>query len=176
MKNNKLDYISKQDTGINRFSYRKEFRNFNRRNNDLYAACYALYLTGKSIRYIAKVHYKGRFTHQVLYEAFVARGYKLRSKRLRPAKIYKGIEYRPDGYGHYRNRNNGVTVYLHKLIWEEVNGPIPPNHYIIIKDGNKENIVIENLKCISSMEAKKQYNHANQFGYKRFQGRGIFGI
>jgi hypothetical protein len=160
---------------LDKVKYRSEFRQFNRKNNVKVAHLYALYLSGKSLRYIAEVMYQGRFTHQALADVFRVRGYKLRTKKLKPARIYKGVEYRP-AHGGYRSRVGGKTVYLHKLIWEEHNGKIPPDHYIIFKDSNHENIVIENLICILSIDAKKQYNYSNQFGYKRFEGRGAFGI
>lgn len=142
------------------------------RLNDLYASCYSLYLSGKSLRYIAEVHYNKRFTHQSLTQAFKRRGYKLRSKKLHPAKVYKGVTYREDGNGFYRNRANKKTVYLHHLIWEENNGSIPKAHYLIFKDGNKNNIVIENLFMISDADAKKLYNYRNQHGYKKVPTAG----
>ena len=41
---------------------------------------------------------------------------------------------------------------VHILLWEEHRGPIPKNHIVAFKDGNKNNIVIENLECISKAE------------------------
>lgn len=157
------------------FNYRPEFRQFNRKNNDAVLAAYDIYMSGKSLQYIAEVLYQGRFTRQSLYDQFKVRGYKLRSKKLKPAIVYKGISYREDGQGWYRSRLGGKTVYLHRLIWEEKHGPIPADHYIILVDGNKANINIDNLKCLSAERAKKQYNHSNQFGYKRFKEAGRFG-
>lgn len=157
------------------FAYRPEFRQFNRKNNDKVLAMYEIYLsTGKSLEYIAKHFYRGQFTRQSLYDVFRVRGYKLRSKQLRPARIYKGIAYRL-GKGGYRSRIKGELRYLHKVIWEEKNGPIPLDHYIVFRDGNKENITSENMICLSAQEAKKMYNYANQFGYKRFKDKGEFG-
>jgi len=162
---------------LDKVPYCLEFRQFRRKGNIKIAAMYTLYLQGKSLAYIAEVVYRGRFTRKALFEVFKTRGYKLRSKKLKPAKIYKGVEYRPDGDGLYRSRIKGKTVYLHRLIWEEINGEIPFGHYVIFKDGNKDNVAIENLKCISDIEAKRKlYNHANQFGYKRYKDKGSFGI
>ena len=160
---------------LNHFSYKPEFRQFRRRNNDLYAACYALYRTGKSLEHIARAHYHGRFTRQSLYDVFRVRGYKLRDKQLRPARAYKGKVFRQDKYGGYRSRAGGEEVYLHRLLWEEHHGKIPPDFVVVFRDGDRENIVIENLDCLHREEAKKRYNHGNQFGYKRFVGKGIFG-
>ena len=41
---------------------------------------------------------------------------------------------------------------LHRLIWEKANGPIPKNHVIHHRDGNKLNNSIENLECLSQAE------------------------
>lgn len=38
--------------------------------------------------------------------------------------------------------------FLHRLIWEEHNGPIPDGMTVIFKDGNKENCSIDNLMMI----------------------------
>lgn len=160
---------------INNFSYKSEFKQFNRRNNDIYASCYALYLEGKSLEYIAKVHYRGRFTRQALFNVFKARGYRLRSKNFGKAKTYNGRMFRIDKHGLYRARNQGKAIYLHRLIWEEANGKIPPDYVVIFKDGDKENLAIENLSCLHREEAKRLYNYSNQYGYKRFNGKGAFG-
>src|ERR687885_19480 len=77
-------------------TYRPEFRQFNRKNNDAVLAMYEVYLSGKSLQYIAEVMYRGKFTRQALYDVFRARGYKLRSKPLKPAREYKGKLYRAD--------------------------------------------------------------------------------
>lgn len=41
---------------------------------------------------------------------------------------------------------------VNHLVWEEVNGPVPANHIIIFRDGNKLNCDISNLECISREE------------------------
>lgn len=45
---------------------------------------------------------------------------------------------------------------LHKLIWIEHHGPIPPKHIVRFKDGNVDNVTIENLECISMVENMKR--------------------
>ncbi len=40
-------------------------------------------------------------------------------------------------------------VAVHRLVWIEHHGEIPPGHHIRFKDGNKTNVVIENLECIT---------------------------
>ncbi|MDR2874289.1 MAG: HNH endonuclease [Methanobrevibacter sp.] len=41
---------------------------------------------------------------------------------------------------------------LHRLIWEEVNGPIPKGYFIHHKDENRMNNDIENLEIMSHAE------------------------
>lgn len=38
---------------------------------------------------------------------------------------------------------------VHILNWEAVNGPLPPGHCVIFKDGNKINTAVENLELIT---------------------------
>jgi hypothetical protein len=38
---------------------------------------------------------------------------------------------------------------LHRAIWEEAHGPVPPGHIVIFKDGNKLNCVLENLELVT---------------------------
>lgn len=162
-------------SAVMQHNYGPNFRQFNRKNNDKVKAMYEIYCTGKSLQWIADTLYGGKFTRQTVYDMFKVRGYKLRSKNLKPARIYKGVSYRKDSDDLYRSRLGGKTTYLHRLIWEERNGPVQPGFYVIFKDGDKENITIENLDCLHNLEAKKLYNHANQNGYKRFKNKGAFG-
>jgi hypothetical protein len=50
--------------------------------------------------------------------------------------------------------NNQVKdwVFLHKKLWEDVHGPIPKGHAVALKDGNKKNVVFENLELITKRE------------------------
>lgn len=38
--------------------------------------------------------------------------------------------------------------YVHRAVWEEHNGPIPPGMCVVFKDGNKENCDIDNLMLV----------------------------
>lgn len=40
-------------------------------------------------------------------------------------------------------------VEIHRLVWVEHNGPIPKGHIVIFRDGNRENITIDNLMMVS---------------------------
>ena len=41
---------------------------------------------------------------------------------------------------------------VHQIIWEEANGPIPPDHMIVFRDKNPRQLVLENLECITREE------------------------
>lgn len=41
---------------------------------------------------------------------------------------------------------------LHIVVWEEANGPVPDGHFVIFKDGNIENVKLENLMLVSRAE------------------------
>lgn len=45
---------------------------------------------------------------------------------------------------------------IHLLVWEEVNGPVPPRHKVIFIDNNKMNVSIDNLLCVSNEEVMKR--------------------
>lgn len=54
-----------------------------------------------------------------------------------------------DGYLEVKVKDPNVWKGKHILIWEEHNGPVPEGHCIIFGDGNKENLDINNLICVS---------------------------
>lgn len=41
---------------------------------------------------------------------------------------------------------------VHVILWEEKNGPRPAGHAVAFRDGNRENIVYENLELVSQRE------------------------
>jgi hypothetical protein len=45
--------------------------------------------------------------------------------------------------------NTKVWPLLNRHLWEQHNGPIPPNHLVKFKDGNRSNCTIENLELVS---------------------------
>ncbi|MAM87543.1 MAG: HNH endonuclease [unclassified Hahellaceae] len=42
--------------------------------------------------------------------------------------------------------------FVHLLVWEAVNGPLPKGHAVVFRDGNRQNISLDNLECISRAE------------------------
>ncbi|MET4727383.1 hypothetical protein ABIE09_001177 [Lysobacter enzymogenes] len=41
---------------------------------------------------------------------------------------------------------------VHWIVWEDANGPIPPNHTFIFIDGNRRNIALNNLLLVSRQD------------------------
>ena len=57
-----------------------------------------------------------------------------------------------DGYIRVKIAEPNYWEFLHLLVWQEANGPIPPDHNIIFLDNNKKNCSLENLYCIPKDE------------------------
>ncbi len=66
-----------------------------------------------------------------------------------------GSERKSDGYTMVKIRSscscNNYEL-KHRVLWEENHGTIPENHVIAFKDGNKSNLAIDNLICVSRDE------------------------
>jgi hypothetical protein len=43
-------------------------------------------------------------------------------------------------------------VLEHRRVWEEANGPLPPGHALAFKNGDKADLRLENLECITRAE------------------------
>lgn len=70
-----------------------------------------------------------------------------------------------DGYLERKISDTGITrhdyVQVHRLAWIEHNGKIPDGQIIVFKDGNKTNITIDNLECISRSELMRRNTFHN---------------
>lgn len=53
----------------------------------------------------------------------------------------------------------GVYKLLHREIWEINNGPIPEGYIVVFKDGNSQNITIDNLELITKEENLRRNYH-----------------
>jgi len=49
----------------------------------------------------------------------------------------------------------------HLVLWEAVNGPLPAGHAVVFRDGDKTNIALENLECITRAELMRRNSHHN---------------
>lgn len=57
--------------------------------------------------------------------------------------------------GYYMTRKDGKNVFVHRIVWELHNGPIPPKTFIDHVDGNKLNNLIANLRlCNHKINAR----------------------
>lgn len=72
-----------------------------------------------------------------------------------------------DEYGEKRVKNFELK---HRLLWEQHNGPVPKGMMIKFKDGNKENIVIENLFIASMGDNLIENTFSDSSVVKRFLG------
>lgn len=57
-----------------------------------------------------------------------------------------------DGYVEIKIKEPNKWGLKHRLIWEEAYGPIPKGHKVIFKDGNKQNIQLDNLALVSNSQ------------------------
>ena len=71
--------------------------------------------------------------------------------RIKVREAVHGAE--PTGYGNVR-----VWPLLQRQIWQQHNGPIPPGHVIVFKNGDRADCAIENLDCVPRSELA----HRNQ--------------
>lgn len=63
--------------------------------------------------------------------------------------------------------NNKDWKPVHNLVWIEHRGPIPKGSVVVFKDRNRENIVIDNLECITRAENMKR-NTVHRYGPEVF--------
>jgi hypothetical protein len=53
--------------------------------------------------------------------------------------------------------------YLHRRVWIQHRGPIPPKHHIAFKDRNRDNVAIENLECVSFADMARRNTMWNNY-------------
>lgn len=63
-----------------------------------------------------------------------------------------------DGYTEIKVADPNKFVLKHRLIWEQANGPIPKGYNVQFKDGNRQNITLDNLYLISRSSQMKHEN------------------
>lgn len=63
--------------------------------------------------------------------------------------IYRGVKFNWfDNYYRRHTFSKGVPSNLHRAVWIDHFGPIPPGHHIHHKDRNARNNHVENLQCL----------------------------
>ena len=63
-----------------------------------------------------------------------------------------------DGYVEVKVADPGKWRLKHRVIWEEAHGPIPRGHNVQFRDGNPQNLSLDNLYLISRSEQMKKEN------------------
>jgi len=123
---------------------------------------YKLYQQGYSLAQVGKSFGVSR---QSVYERFARRKLKLRTIKPLPFIMFQGKKYTRRPIGYYGCTNSG-RHYLHRDIWESVNGKIPKGYDIHHKDGDRTNNHIDNLELYSKSE------HAHRFntGHNQYTG------
>ena len=88
----------------------------------------------------------------------------------RAAEIYQPIgaeRISKDGYLQ-RKVNDDMPLQkrwrgVHLIVWEEVNGPLPPGHAIVFRDGNKRNVALENLELVTRAELMRRNSYHTNY-------------
>lgn len=63
-----------------------------------------------------------------------------------------------DGYVEVKVADPGKWRLKHRVIWEEAHGPIPRGHNVQFRDGNPQNLSLDNLYLISRSEQLRKHN------------------
>ena len=128
------------------------------------------YLRLKSVSKTAKLWNRSR---QGVWELLSTAGFRLNSLRKYEAIEHGGLTYRRSGKGGFYRCTTSHRRLLHHIVWEEVHGPLPAGTEIIFKDGDKDNIAIDNLRCQPRTVASRARGTRNQFTKKRVTARLI---
>jgi hypothetical protein len=72
---------------------------------------------------------------------------------------HNGRRYYQLPQGYWASPAPKPTLYLHRVIWEEANGPIPPGFDIHHKDQDPNNNALENLERVARPEHMPKYHH-----------------
>lgn len=64
-----------------------------------------------------------------------------------------------DGYLEKKIEEPNKWGYVHRIVWEEAHGKIPEGHIVVFRDGNKQNLSLDNLACISRAVSMQLNRH-----------------
>lgn len=78
-------------------------------------------------------------------------------------KVREGTKGEAYGFG-----NTKIWPLLNRYVWEQHHGPIPAGHAVVFKDGNRSNVVIENLEMITR-RALMLRNSSQRWGKEVFE-------
>lgn len=104
---------------------------------------------------------KGRKQTEYMSDAQIEKTKATRFRKGHIPKNHKPVGYERitrDGYIEVKTAEPNVFEPKHRLVWVEYNGEIPSGYNIQFKDGNRQNVSIENLYMISRSEQLKNEN------------------
>lgn len=78
-------------------------------------------------------------------------------------KVREGTAGEAYGFG-----NTKIWPLLNRHVWEQHHGPIPPSHAIVFRDGDRSNVDIGNLECISRRDLMLR-NSSQRWGKEVFE-------
>ena len=118
---------------------------------------YELYQQGHSCGQVADAF---RVSRQTVFKRFQRQGLELRKIKPLLFVMFQDNKYTLRANGYYA-RTKGKRSYLHRDIWESVNGEIPDGFDIHHKDGNKTINEIENFELYSKAEHARKFATGN---------------
>ena len=68
-----------------------------------------------------------------------------------------------DGYVEVKVADPNKWKLKHRVIWEEAHGPIPKGHNVQFRDGNGQNLSLDNLYLISRADQMRNENHMSRY-------------
>ncbi len=78
-----------------------------------------------------------------------------------------GTERLADGYLQRKMTDTGYPPRdwqpVHRLLWEDAHGPIPPDHVVIFLDGDRSNVALSNLSLASRSELGRLNSMWNRY-------------
>ena len=104
---------------------------------------------------------KGLKQTEYMSEAQIEKTKATRFKKGNVPDNHKSVGYERitrDGYIEVKTTEPNVFELKHRLVWIEHNGEIPPGYNIQFKDGDRQNVSIDNLYMISRSEQMKSEN------------------
>ncbi|HUV64222.1 MAG TPA: HNH endonuclease [Sedimentisphaerales bacterium] len=116
---------------------------------------YELYRQGFSLAQIGTAFGVSR---QTVYKRFARRSYQMRAAEPLPFIMHNGHKYTRRVNGYYA-RTNGQRDFLHRVIWQQANGPIPEGCDVHHIDEDKTNNALENLGVLPKAEHTRLHAH-----------------
>lgn len=132
------------------------------RNDQKAEAMAAIYALGLSLAQTAAVF---GVTRQSVYKMLSRRGASLRKSAPREFVIWRGEKYTLRSNGYFA-KTTGDRAYLHREVWADENGPIPPGYDVHHVDENKTNSDPSNL----AIHTASDHGRRHGFGGNQYTG------